>query len=207
MAITSLATLRTAVQNWTHRSSLSTDRIDEALTFAEARMARELRVRDMESDASVSITSGTRTAALPTNYRGLKRIYLDTSPIASLEYVTPENYWRKWMSSTTGQPVAYTIEAENFVFGPVPESAYTAKVLSLGLAALTGSVVPALLTNNPDLYLYGTLVHVAPFTGNSRRIAEWNGLYESASNSVKASDLKDRHGAGVLVMRPEIAGP
>lgn len=206
MAITTLATLRTAVQNWTHRSSLSTDRIDEALTFAEARIARELRVRDMETDADVAIVASTRTAALPTNYRGLKRIYLDTDPIQPLGYVSPETYWSTYMSTKVGPPVAYTIEAGNFVFGPIPDTSYTAKALSIGLAALTASVIPALFTNNPDLYLYGTLVHIAPFTGNSGRIAEWESLFTISRESIKRSDMRDRH-PGILVMRPETAGP
>lgn len=206
MAINTLATFRTAIQNWTHRSALATDRIDEALLFAEARIARELRVRDMETDASVAIVSGTRTAALPTNYRGLKRIYLDTDPIGPINYVTPETYWSTYMSTKTGKPKAYTIEVGNFVFGPIPDAAYTARALSIGLAALTASVTPTLFTNNPDLYLYGTLVHVAPFTGNTSRIAEWEGLYTIARESVKRSDFRDRH-PGILQMRAEFAGP
>jgi hypothetical protein len=206
MTISTLAEFQTAIQNETHRSSLSTSIINEKLAFAESRIGRELRVRDMETDASVSIVSGTRTAALPTNYRGLKRIYLNTDPIQVINYVTPETYWSTYMSSQTGKPVAYTIEAGNFVFGPIPDSNYTAMALSLGLAALTGSVVPALFTNNPDLYLWATLVALSSYLGQSGRAGEWEGHYTIAKESVKRSDLRDRH-PGILQMRAESYTP
>ena len=206
MAISTYAELVTAVQNWTHRSSLDTTRIGEAIVNAENRIRKEIRCREMESDVSVSLVSGTRTANLPTGYVGMRQLYLNTDPIQSLTYVTPEQYWATYMSSQTGQPVAYTIEAGTFVFGPIPDSAYTAKALIHALTALASGVT-TLFSNHPELYLYASLVEIAPYLGNTSRLPEWEGLYLRARETVMRSDRRDRHGAGVLTMRSESAGP
>lgn len=199
MTITTHAELITAVQNWTHRASLASARIDEFIDLAESRIRKELRTRDMETESDVTVSA--RTAPLPTNYRGLRRVYLDTSPAQEVRFVTPDYYWATWMSSTTGKPKDYTIEAGNFVFGPPPDTTYTAKVLGLGLAALTASVTPALFTTHPDLYLYGTLVESAPFLGNTARLPEWEGKYQVALSSARTSNIKDRF-PGPLIRRP-----
>lgn len=200
MSITTYAELKTAIQNWTHRSSLADARLAEFIALGEARIARELRVRDMETIASVSVVAGTRTAALPTNYRGLKRVTIDTDPVTNLNYVSPGFYWSTWGSSSSGEPIDYTIEAGNFTFGPIPVANRTASVLSQGLAALTASVTPALFTNNPDVYLYAALAESAPYLGNSDRLPEWEGKLQIALSTVKESDKKDRH-PGPLIRR------
>jgi hypothetical protein len=200
VSISSYSELKTAIQNWTKRSSLADARLVEFINLAESRIAKELRVRDMETIASVSVVAGTRTAALPTNYRGLKRVTIDTDPVTNLRFVSPDFYWSTWNGSGSGEPEVYTIEAGNFVFGPVPVAARTASVLSMGLAALTGSVTPALFTNNPELYLYAALVESAPYLGNADRLPEWEGKYQVALQTVKESNKKDRH-PGPLIRR------
>jgi len=47
-----------------------------------------------------------------------------------------------------------------------------------------------LLQDAPDVYLYGTLMHTAPFLGEDARIPVWANLYQSALDSVNLSSEK-----------------
>lgn len=202
MAITTLAELRTAVQNWTHRSSLSTDRIDEGITMGENRLRDDLKVRAMESQATVTVNA--REVTLPTGYIGMRgRFYLTTDPITRLVFVSPEKYWDTYMSTQTDKPVAFTVERENFVFGPAPDTTYTGRALIFSMAALSASNVPTLFTNHPELWLSSSMVEIAKFLDNDRMELKWDGRYQVALAHVRKANIADRH-PGPLVMRPDV---
>jgi len=204
MTISTLAELRAAVQNWTHRSSLASARIDEFIFNAEGRIRKEIRVREMETDATVTVSA--QTASLPTGFIGMRRFYLTTDPIALLKFVSPEDYWSSWGSSRTGQPQEFTIEGDLFKFGPTPDTTYTGKALCYALTSLL-TTVPTLFTNHPDLYLYATLVESAPYLANTARLGEWEALYQRSKATVERSDRRDRQSSGSLTMRPSTTNP
>lgn len=205
MTISTLAELRTAVQNWTHRSSLASARIDEFIANAEGRIRKELRVREMETDATVTINA--RAVSLPTGFIGVRRFYISTDPIRILRFVGPDAYWSSWGSSRVGPPEEFTIEGDQWKFGPVPDTTtYTGKALCYALTSLL-TTVPTLFTNHPELYLYATLVESAPFLANSARLPEWEAMYQRVKATVEASDRKDRQSQGPLVMRSNTTAP
>lgn len=205
MTIASYAELQAAVLNWSHRSNLAAARVVEAITLGEERIRADLKVRAMESDATIAIVANTRTVALPSGYQGMRgRLYLSTDPIALLEFVSPSQYWGTWGSSQSGQPKEFTIEADNFVFGPIPASAYTGKALIYSIAALSSLNVPTLFTNNPSLWLSASLVEIGKYLDNDRMQAKWEDRYQTAVNRVSKANTKDRH-PGSLVMRPSVS--
>lgn len=197
MPYTSHAELLDAVQNKLHEdtTSLPDARIDDALDLAEARIRREVRAREMESEATVSLTANTRTVALPSNFVGHRRFYLNTDPIKEIRYVTPEYFWATWMSTTTSEPDEFTVEAGNFAFGPIPGSAYSGRALIYSLTAMTSSSAPALYTNHPDLYVYAVLLELglAYLGEEDATTLKWELRYQRAKDGVMASDRRDRH--------------
>lgn len=197
MAISTYAELQTAVSNWLSRADLSS-RVPEFISIAEARIARKLRIRDMESEADVTLTGGTRTAALPTGFRELRRMYLNTNPVKALDFMASKDYWERYTSTNTGKPIVFAIEGANFVFGPIPDSDYTAKVLYYkGLDSLS-STVHGTFTANPDLYLYGALTAAEPYLKNDKRIMVWKSQFEEIMRELEA---QDRTNAGPMRMR------
>ena len=199
MAIGTYAELQTAVANWLDRGDL-TDRIQEFIDLAEARINRNLRLRLMETAATGTLTPGTRDYALPTDYIQARTFHLTLDPIVPLSYVTPEIMNRIWGGSTSGTPEAFTIIGENFRLGPAPATAdgysmlYYKRVPALTPAATTNSM----LTNNPDIYLYGALLEAEPFLQNDARIQLWATAYRQAVNDLQVQDDKDRHSGSEL---------
>ena len=58
-----------------------------------------------------------------------------------------------------------------------------------------------MLTNSPDLYLYGALREAEPFLMNDARVQLWEAGYQQAVSDLQEQDNKDRHsGSAMRVM-------
>ena len=200
MSIGTFAELKTTTANWLDRSDL-TDRIPEFITLAEARFNRVLRIRDMEVvSTSISTVAGTREYSLPTNFVQMKEFHLTTDPLTPLSYITPEMMTRMQAGSTKAKPQVFTIIADNVRLGPNPDAVYTTSMLyykkftALSDAATTNDM----LTNNPDVYLYGTLLEAEPFIMNDERVPLWLAAFEKAVGDIQNQDNKDRHSGSQL---------
>jgi len=199
MAIGTYAELQTAVANWLDRDDL-TARIPEFIALAEARMNRVLRIRLMEAKYTASTVAAQRNYALPTSYIQMRNFQINTSPITPLQYVTPEIYDRLWGGSTDGTPQFYTIVAGEVQLGPLPASILTMEMLFYKkITALSGSnTTEAMLTDNPDVYLYGALLEAEPFIMNDERVGLWAQGFQQAISDLQEQDNKDRHSGSAL---------
>lgn len=202
MTIATYADLKSAVANWLTRSNL-TARIPEFIALAETRMmygSREgnvicepLRIRAMETSADVAVNG--QTAALPTGYLQSRRFYLNTNPIDELGYVVPDLFWRTYISSVAAQPRRFTVEGENFVFGPTPDGAYTGKILYYKkLTALSADGdTNWVLANAPGVYLHGALAEAFAFARNSEKALEELSVFCGGVNALNLADKADRY--------------
>jgi len=199
MAISTYSELKTAVANWLDRDDLE-DRVPEFIALAEARMNRVLRLRMMESKYTASTIASQRNYALPASYIQMRNFQLNTSPITSLSYVSPEIYDRLWGGSQGGIPQFYTIIANELQLGPIPGSVITMEMLFYKkISALSASnTTELMLTDNPDVYLYGALLEAEPFVMNDERIGVWAQGFEKAIVDLQEQDNKDRHSGSAL---------
>ena len=202
MAIGTYAELQTAVANWLDRSDLD-DRIPEFIALAEARMNRLLRLRLMENKYTASTVAAQRNYALPTGYVQMRNFQINVTPVRPLQYVTPEVYDRIWGGSSSGTPEVYTIMTNEVQLGPKPDSIMTMEMLFYKrVTALSGSnTTEQMLTENPDIYLYGALMEAEPFIMNDERVGLWAQGFSQAVQALQEQDNKDRHsGAALRVM-------
>ena len=199
MAISTYTELKTAVANWLDRDDL-TDRIPEFIALAEARMNRVLRLRMMEAKYTASTVGAQRNYALPSGYLQMRNFQLNTSPITTLSYVSPEIFDRLWGGSTGGTPQFYTILANEIQLGPIPASVQTMEMLFYKkITALSGTnLTEQMLTDNPDIYLYGALLEAEPFIMNDERVSLWALGFEKAVANLQEQDNKDRHSGSAL---------
>ena len=202
MAINTYSTLQTAVANWLDRNDL-TDRIPEFVALAEATFNRVLRLRAMETTVADATPSGSKEDALPTGYLQMREIHLATTPVVSLAYITPEIMYRIRAGSTSGKPNSYTIVGDNILFGPTPDGAYDYSMTYYKAFDALSDAAPTnwLITNAPDLYLYGALLQAEPFLMNDERVALWERGVRQVINDLQQQDDKDRHsGSEMRVM-------
>lgn len=157
--------------------------------------------------------------------------------INRLSYVSPEEMDSTWVGSQPGMPLVFTIEGQNIRFAPVSDSAYAidfgyiAGIPALGssgsatsIPSASGSGIPSagggslpgvgsgiqtnwLLTNHPDVYLFGSLAEAESYIGNDERVPLWMQRRESSLTSIMQADLKARWSGSVLVMRTDTGNP
>tara|TARA_R110000824_G_scaffold164768_2_gene341195 strand:+ start:225 stop:719 length:495 start_codon:yes stop_codon:yes gene_type:complete len=151
-------------------------------------------------DTTVSTVAGTSTVALPTGYVQMRDISLITSPITQLQYLTPEIMNRINAGSRTGKPETYTIIANNILFGPTPDAVYNISMLYYKTFDALTALAPTnwVITNAPDVYLYGSLLEAEPFLMNDQRVQLWATALTQSINTLQEQDNKDRHSGSAL---------
>lgn len=202
MAISTYSELKTAVANWLERDDL-TNRIPEFISLAEDRIYATLRIREMETSTTLVTVGAQQTNSLPTGFLSARRLYVDGSPDTILEYRSPVNFWSIYGSQTTASPTVFTIEGENFVWAPIPDAAYSIKLLyykSLDRFS-ADSDSNSILTKYRGLYLYGALLEAAPFLGDDPRVMIWAQMWDDIKERAEASDRKDRYSGYPLTQR------
>lgn len=203
MALTNYGELKTAVANWLDDTNL-TSRIPEFISLCEDRINRELRVRAMETKSTLTISS--QETALPTGYLEARALYLATSPIMKLNFLDPPNFWTFYLSTQTGKPKAYTIEGENLVVGPAPDSSYSAPFLFFkAFTALSDdSDTNWIFTNARGLYLYGTLLEAAIYLEDDISILKWTALFDDLMQKTNDRDKDGRYSGDALIQRSDV---
>ncbi len=203
MAITTYAELQTAVANWLDRSDL-TDRIQEFISLAEVKLNRKLKLQTMETSETATVTAQTfDLTGLATRWRTVRNVYLDKDTDRPLEYLTPDSFHQKYLGSVSGEPLAYTIEGNNMVFGPSPDATYTAKILYKGsIPALSdANTTNEFLDYHTDALMYGALMESAPFLYDDARLKTWGQMYGIAVGEINQEEHDKKHPTGSLMPR------
>ena len=189
MAINDYATLQSAAADWLARADL-TARIPDFITLAEARLNRELRVKQMQTTATGTISSGQLT--LPTDCREIQSLRVETGGVyVELEPLPPEALQE--IIPVTSFPIGYVV-----VNDVVQLIGYQADI---GYQLTYWQQIPDLsagqnwlILRHPDVYLYGTLAQSAPFLRDDERLVTWGTLYKSAVDQVIEEDGRARYG-------------
>jgi hypothetical protein len=89
--------------------------------------------------------------------------------------------------NTSGRPRFYSMVGGEFEFYPTPDAVYETELTYYAWPLSLGDTVPTnwLLEQSPDVYLYGALMHSAPFLQEDNRLAVWAALYSSAVDSLQ----------------------
>lgn len=195
MAISTYAELVTACGNWLKRGGLD-DRIPEFITLGEARIAREVKARQMEARTTLTVTD--ETVDLPADYVSARAVRVQGSNIGWLRYVTPDQFFEEFASSSTSSRKVYTVVGSELVFPTTPagniDLYYYKKLAALSSATNT------LFTVNPDLYLYAAMAAAQPFLKNIPQMPVWEGLYQATKDSVNGAHKEGRYPSGMAVV-------
>ena len=147
---------------------------------------------------------------MPGGYLQMKSIFVQGSPEQQLTPVTLEIYNASWMSSRTGKPRAYVLDGDAIRFGPVPDATYAVQMSYYrkfpALASAAGGT-NWLMTNKPDVYLYGALLEAAIYFRFDDDAQFYFGLYRSVVEGLQTQDVADRYSGAVLQQRSGVMGP
>lgn len=205
MAITSYSDLKTKIASYLGRSDL-TSQIPDFITFAENRLRRELRIRQMMKSVTTSTTAADATVQLPSDFLEVRDFFVNTNPIQPLTYASPSAFSRNSRVSQSGKPVDYTILAQEFKMAPVPDSAYTLELLYYAAPAYLDDTNTSntFLANAADALLYASLLEAEVYLMNDPRLQTWGSLYDRAINTLTTSDEASQYSGVPLAMKTAI---
>jgi len=202
MAITTYAELKTAIAEWLNRDDL-TSTIPDFITMAEESMALNMRHWRMENRATATLDS--QYEALPARFVAPIRLSLTGGSTYALEQVSQAQLLdrRSQASNTAGRPQYYALTQGEIEVFPTPDADYTLELVYYEKAeALSDSnTTNWILDNYPSVYLYGSLMHTAPFLKDDPRLQVWASLYQQGVASVNGDEEKAKFGATGLRMK------
>jgi hypothetical protein len=184
--------LQAEIASWLHRSDL-TARIPSFIQFAEARINNELRLSKMVRYRTLNVAGPLFDR--PADF--LEMVMIGPTDRADCEYdlVTPRQ-----IRGTQGDFYAYVGDQIRLLDGATDprnvDLVYYARLPALSEAQSTW-----LLSDQPDLYLYGALAHSAPFLKDDPRIATWEAGYQAAKMGQEGAEQAAKWSGNSLVIR------
>lgn len=210
MTVTTYNGLTLAVTEWLGRDQDTTliNRIPDFFTLTEAKLNRELFVRQMESRSTTTIDIATdepEFISLPSDFQSMRRVRLSSvsgKPCLSFLSGTQMDEWRFNNANTSGQPRYFTIFGTEIELAPTPDAAYTIEMVYRAniLPLNTDNVSNWLSLLAPDIYLYGALLETAAYIKEDARIQTWLLGFTSALDGLNKLGLTSTFNAGPMRM-------
>lgn len=202
MSFATYSDLQTSIAGYLARSDLTTQ-IPDFITFAENRLRRELRVRQMLKSVTTSSVSGDSTVEVPSDFLEIRDFVALTNPITPLSYSSPSILSNDPVASQVGVPKSYTILANEFLLAPVPDGVYTLRLLYYAAPAYLSSsnTSNVFLNIAPDALLYASLLEAEPYLYNDGRINTWGSMYDRAITTLTKSDENTQYSGVPLAMK------
>ena len=184
MALATYDDLKASIADFLNRDDL-TSVIPDFITMAEARLNREVRHWRQEDRATATLDA--QYTALPSNFLEPIRMSLTSGDTSIMEIVGVQEMsdLRAKALNTSGRPRYFTILDQSIEVYPTPDASYNLEMVYYEtLPDLATNGTNWLLTNYPDAYLYGSLLHTAPYLQEDTRIQTWSALYQSAVSAI-----------------------
>lgn len=217
MTITNYGTLKAAIADTLNRQDL-TAAIPTFIGLAEARFNRELRTWRQETRSTAQLDA--QYSVLPPDFLQPIRLQIlgeqsgEVSPISTAQMLQ----MRAIRADLAGCPAHYAVTAQGLELFPTPDATYDASLVYYAkVPALstdestnwlsTDESTNWLLTDAPDAYLYGALVHSAPYLKDDARTMIWEGLHVAALEALRVQSQDAKYGGTGLVMRTKRGMP
>jgi len=203
MSIATYAELVTALDGasgYLHRGDL-TAKIPDFIKVAESRINRKLRVLLQETETTLTATIGSRLMAAPSLFGTPIALWLETyPPREELIYRTPEDLpVTTWNSSSD----FYTVDGDYIATENPADIAYSYTLRYWTKFDLETTLTNTVLTNYPDIYIYGTLVASTAWTQDMSQLQFWAQQRDEAMAEAMADTRQTK---GKATLRTEFGG-
>jgi hypothetical protein len=221
------ASLQTAIASWLARADLTTQ-IPTFIQLAEARMNKDLRVLEMQTELLTALSTD-KSITLPDDVLELQSVRINTlGKYFEVNPMPPENMQDRDVESAVPYgyvrvgSLLYMIGGQTpsgLVPGPGEPSnevlfslLYFGKLPALGTITITpdpggGGDTTTEVTSNwllqkePGLYLYAALIEASPYLQDDARTLVWAEQYKSILSAMRMADDNARYGNAPAMRR------
>jgi hypothetical protein len=208
MTIGTYAQLKDTIADFLLRDDL-TAAIPTFIRLAEARIDRDLRHWRQEKRSVAQLD--TQYSAIPADFLRPIRLQITDLPTGEVAPISTAQMLqlRGDRNDRVGRPTNYALTAGRLELYPTPDNTYNASLVYYGrIDALSDSnTTNWLLTEAPDAYLYGALIHSAPYLKDDPRITVWGTLYTVAIDTLNTTSEDAKFGGTGLVMKTKRGAP
>ena len=202
MSLTTYTGLKQSLLDWGKNASL-TSYLDDFITLAEARIARDIRIKSQvqSTTLSTSIVSPYATA-LPSDWLETENVTLTADIPYNLQALTPEQMDAKWPAGlSTGIPRFWTVVGTNMYFGPTPDQVYSITLQYYQrFPGIVANATNWLLTNHPNIYLSACLYELNKYTKDQEAMNLWLNEYMADKDKlIQQDDTALRSGSALRV--------
>lgn len=194
MAFTNYTAFVSVIENYLARTDLSAQ-IPDFINLAQQRMTRQLRTRPMLNVATTTPAAGDSTVQLPSDFLEMRELHFQGNPPVTLQYQSPDKFFRNMVSEQSGLPLYYTILADEIQFAPVPNGTDVLQMLYYSKPTFISPTTSTnlYLENYYDALLYATLAEAEPYLMNDGRVQTWAAMYERAISDIMQNDLGTKY--------------
>ena len=200
MAITNYTDLQTTIAGTLNRDDLSSA-AQTFISLCEAQINRDIRHWRMEVRTSGQQSAGDEYMQVPADWVETLRFNVvgnGTSPIKMIDSTTMADLRYRY-NDQYGTPNSYTLEAGQFHLYPTPVADVDLELLYYAqVPDLASNATNWLLSTAPDIYLYGSLLHSAPYLQDDNRVAVWAQLYSAAVTRLNESSVSAKYSGSSL---------
>lgn len=182
MPLTNYSELKDSVSDWLNRDDLAAV-VPDFIALAEADIGRSLR--HWRQEKRVSASADEAYEILPDDW--LEMIELRHQGGDLLRQLGSVDMARfKADAGGPGKPVYYRLSAGQIEFFPEPDTSYPLEMSYYARIPALSDSVPTnwLLSEYPDVLLYGALMQAAPYLHDDQRLAVWAGLFKTAMDKL-----------------------
>lgn len=202
MALSTYSELQTAVRDELEidTSGLAATAIVDAITRAEAKINRRTRLREAEKLSTVVYEAATtaienRLIALPTGFVEMINLRFKKSSetddkYEQAQYVDARVIARYYTTSTEGA-MYYTLRDQLEISRSVAQE-HEIMMHYLKKWDIANDSTNWLLTNYPDVYLYGALAECEMHVRNDERVVLWKAYFDNAIDELNNLDQQSR---------------
>lgn len=199
MTINTYANLKQAIENFSHRTDIS-NVIDNFIELAENDIDKRLMLRNNELRATATMSTTDRFLALPDRFLKMRRLTLINGSLNyEIEYRGSESMP---IQDSAGRPKYFTVTSQ-LEFDRVADSAYTLEMSYFSrLVPLTSSNTSNdVLTDYPDLYLWGCLTQLALWEKDLEQFQVYQSKFDNAMSEANKQERKGRYGTAPRMIK------
>lgn len=207
--ITDYQSLREDIAKYLQDEDLEAE-IPDFVQLCEARLRRDLDAFKLEKSVTLDITSG--EAELPLDYGNIVSLESQDYPRPP-SYISPVAFHRDFeRNEPNRQPVRFTVENNLLKVKPAPDKTASLDIVYKSRLAplVNDDDFTITLLEDPDLYLYGSLLASEPRAGNDPRMVTWASVYQEAVVARNKQTRDDRYPSGnvntTMSVRPSRLG-
>lgn len=191
MALTTYTQIQDSIRRYLWDRNDLAGQIPDFIALCEARLNDTLRVSQMETSASITLTSG--SGSLPSDYLAYRRVLTQDSPVRDLQLAGPAWADHEYPDTASGLADFFTIAGTTLKTYP-PSSSNVTLYYYQKIPALASNTTGNWVTSrSPGLYIYGSLIEASPALDDDPRAQTWALLFKESVDGLQRADTAHRY--------------